>query len=165
MGVVPITGGFAPIPEGEHVFRIYDVKHDDEFGKIEIKMVTAKGITHTERYNIKLNENEYNEKALNAFSYFAKTAMNDYSSEELDPIELIDHFIRAEVIHVKVPSNKEPGKEVTFINLGDKYVADGFDTEPTKRALTLGQSVTNAPTPQSASDNATNGLDLDALLG
>ena len=64
--------------------------------------------THTERFSIKDNNDEFNEKALNAFSYFAKTAMNDYELEDIDPEELIDHYIWAEVVHTKVPSNKDP---------------------------------------------------------
>ena len=63
------------IPEGTYVFLIYDAKYDEEFGKIEVKLVNAQGMTHTERFSIKDKNDEYNEKALNAFSYFAKTAM------------------------------------------------------------------------------------------
>lgn len=65
--------------------------------------------------------------------------MNDYELEDIDPEELIDHYIWAEVVHTKVPSNKDPNKEVTFANLGDKAPADGFDTEPVSRALTIGR--------------------------
>ena len=112
---------------------------------------------------------EYNEKALNAFSYFAKTAMNDYTMEDIDPEQLINHYIRAEVVHTKVPSNKDPNKEVTFANLGDKSPADGFDTEPVARALTLGNgnnaAPKAAPKTQTASAPAKTGLDIDALLG
>ena len=79
------------------MFRIYDVSYDEEFGKIEIKLVNAAGMTQTERFAIKDKNDEPNEKALNAFSYFAKTAMGDYTLEDIDPMELIDHFIEAEV--------------------------------------------------------------------
>lgn len=138
MARIPMTSGFVIIPEGEYVFRIYDATYDEDFGRIEIKLVNAQGATHTERFSIKDKNDEYNEKALNAFSYFAKTAMNDYTMEDIDPEQLINHYIRAEVVHTKVPSNKDPNKEVTFANLGDKSPADGFDTEPVARALTLG---------------------------
>ena len=87
------------------------------------------------------------EKALNAFSFFAKNAMNDFDMEDVDPTELVGRYIRAEVIHNKVPSNKEPGKMVTFVNLGDKAPADGFEDAPA------------APATKPA------GLDLAALLG
>lgn len=167
MARIPMTGGFTLIPEGTYVFRIYDAKYDEEFGKIEVKMVNAAGATHTERFTIKDKNDVLNEKALNAFSYFAKNAMNRFDMDDLEPEELIDHYIRAEVIHNKQPSNKEPGKFVTFANLGDKFPAEGFDTEPTKRALTLGKDtkVTTAPAPTPAPEAAPKkGLDLDSLL-
>lgn len=98
-----------------------------------------------------------------------KTAMNDYTMEDIDPEQLINHYIRAEVVHTKVPSNKDPNKEVTFANLGDKSPADGFDTEPVARALTLGNgnnaAPKAAPKTQTASAPAKTGLDIDALLG
>lgn len=162
MARIPMTNGFTVIPEGEHIFRIYDAKYDEDFGKIEIKMVTANGSTHIERYGI-LNQNgEYNEKALNAFSYFAKTALNSFDIEDVDPSELINHYVRAEVVHVKAPSTKDPTKTVTFVNLGDKSPADGFDTEPTDKALEL---TSENKTVKAENKSVDGGLDIDALLG
>jgi hypothetical protein len=168
MARIPMTSGFVVIPEGEYVFRIYDVTYDEDFGRIEVKLVNAQGGTHTERFSIKNNDDGYNEKALNAFSYFAKTAMNDYTLEDVDPEELIDHYIRAEVVHTKVPSNKDPNKTVTFANLGDKSPADGFDTEAVGRALSLGHDSADSSKAQAASQKrtqTTTGLNLDSLLG
>lgn len=176
MARIPMTSGFTLIPEGTYVFRVYAATYDEEFGKIEVKLVNAAGMTHTERFSIKDKNDELNEKALNAFSYFAKTVMNDYTMEDIDPSELIDHFVCAEVIHTKLPSNKDPNKTVTFVNLGDKSPADYFDTEPVARALTLGKeganatttpkTGTSAPSPAPASTaQPSKGLDLDALLG
>lgn len=168
MARIPMTSGFVLIPEGTYVFRIYDAKYDEEFGKIEVKLVTAQGMTHTERFSIKDNNDELNEKALGAFSYFAKTAMNDFSLEDIDPAELIDHYIEAEVIHTKLPSNKDPNKTVTFTNLGDKSPADGFDEDPVARAMTLGKGKSTTPTAKSAqkpTSKPTGGFDIDALLG
>lgn len=168
MARIPMTSGFTLIPEGTYVFRIYDVSYDEEFGKIEIKLVNAAGMTQTERFTIKDKNDEPNEKALNAFSYFAKTAMGDYTLEDIDPMELIDHFIEAEVVHTKLPSNKDPNKTVTFANLGDKAPAEYFDTDPVSRALTLGKDKNAAPASQkqaTAPAAPKKGLDLDALLG
>lgn len=169
MARIPMRNGFVLIPEGEYIFRIYDAKYDEEFGKIEVKMVNAQGATHTERFSIKDANDEFNEKALNAFSYFAKTAMNDYGLEDVDPEELIDHYICAEVVHTVLPSTKDPNKTVTFANLGDKSPADGFDTEPVARALTLGRDSGNSkpvPTQQKAAASVpAKSLDLDSLLG
>lgn len=174
MARIPMTSGFTLIPEGTYVFRIYDAKYDEEFGKIEIKLVNAAGMTHTERFSIKDKNDELNEKALNAFSYFAKTAMGDFTLEDIDPEELIDHFICAEVVHTKLPSNKDPNKTVTFANLGDKSPAEYFDTDPVARALTIGKESGTAPAPKAPAAPATasapaaepkKGLDLNALLG
>lgn len=167
---IPMTSGFALIPEGTYVFRIYDSSYDEEFGKIEIKLVNAAGMTHTERFSIKDKNDKLNEKALNAFSYFAKTVMNDYSLEDVDPSELIDHFICAEVVHTKLPSNRDPNKTVTFANLGDKSPAEYFDTEPVARALSISRSDGKATAPKQATTapvtaQPSKGLDLDALLG
>ena len=166
MARIPMTSGFSLIPEGEYVFRIYDATYDEDFGRIEVKLVNAQGATHIERFSIKNSEDEYNEGALNAFSFFAKTAMNDYTMEDIDPAQLINHYIRAEVLHTKTPSKKDPTKTVTFANLGDKSPADGFDTEPVARALELGNADSAPAQPRKApSAPVSTGLDIDALLG
>lgn len=160
---VPLTDGFTLIPEGEYVFRIYAVEQDDDFGIIKVHMVNAQGLTITERFSLKRNDEEYNDGALAAFSYFAKTVLNNYSLESVDPDELVDGYIRAEVVHNKVQSQKDPNKMNTFANLGNKSPADGFDTKPVEKALTLGKDVkTSAP---AKTNPAPKGLDLDALLG
>jgi hypothetical protein len=108
-----------------------------------------------------------NEGACNAFSYFARTALNDYSREAIDHTELVNHYIGAEVAHTVQPNRNDPSKNVTFANLvGEKWVAHGFDTTPVKKALTLG---TEPETPKVeapvAEAPAATGLDLNALLG
>lgn len=159
MSRIPLSGGFVLIPEGTEVFRIYDVVEHENFGKIEIKLVDAKGRTHTERYSIKNKDDSYNEGALNAFSYLAKAAMDDYELEDIEPTELINKYIEAEVKHEKVQSRTDPNKTVTFVNLGKKSPADGFDTEPSSRALTLGNATVPEPVKES-----TGSLDLDEIL-
>lgn len=154
MAKVPMTSGFMLIPEGEYVFRIYDVEQDETFGKIIVKLVNAQGMTQIERFSLKNQNDEWNKGALNAFSYFAKNALNDFTREDVEPKELIDHYIRAEVVHSDpIPNRKDPSKTIVFANLGDKSPADGFDTEPVKRALTLGKT-TKKPS-----------MNLDDILG
>jgi hypothetical protein len=163
---IPMRDGFSIIPEGEYVFRIYEVNHYEDFGKVEIKLINAKGQTMTERFTLMQQYGEYNEKALSAFSYFAKTAMNDFGMEDIEPQELVNHYIRAQVVHSEVPSNKDPNKTVTFANLGDKSPADGFDTEPVERALTLGnENAIQEPVAQEVPQPQTTGLNLDEMLG
>lgn len=122
--------GFTLIPEGFHVFKIVDVDMSkyDNYGKIEVKMETANGQKHSERFSLLNNKGEVNEGALNAFSYFARTAMNDYKADDIDPAEMIGHYIRAEVKHVESEKiNERTGKPYVNANLGDKEPALGFD--------------------------------------
>ena len=162
MARIPMTSGFTLIPEGEYVFRIYDANYDEKFGTLKVMMVNAQGMTHTERFQLKDQNDEPNEGALNAFSYFAKTALQDFSLEDIDHTDLIGHYIRAEVVHTQLPSRKDPNKTVTFANLDNKAPADGFDTQPVPSALNMksSQSKQSAPkmpaTPQE--------VDLDSLL-
>ena len=146
MARISMTGGFKPIPEGEQVLKITAAEYDEDFGKAIFTLANAKGQTCRETFNLLNQDNTPNERAMNAFSIFAKNAMNNFDMEDVDPAELVGRYIRVEVIHNKVPSNQDPTKMITFVNLGNKSPADGFDgvtTEPTKPA----------------------GLDLNALLG
>lgn len=145
MARIPMTASFQLIPEGEQVLKIVEAKYDEDFGKAEFKLVNVKGASCLERFSLLNQDGTPNEKALGAFSYFAKTALNNFDIEDVDPTELVGHYIRAEVIHNKVPSTKDPTKMMTFVNLGDKSPADGFD----------GVAAEAAPS---------RGLDLNALL-
>ena len=144
MARIPMTGGFQIMPEGEQVLKITKAEYDEDFGKAIFTLTNAKGQTCQERFGLLNQDNTPNEKALSAFSFFAKTALNDFDIEDVDPVELVGRYIRAVVIHNKVESKKEPGKMMIFVNLGDKSPADGFE---------------GAPAPKST------GLDLNALLG
>lgn len=187
MARIPMTSGFTLIPEGEHIFRIFGVEYQEDFGNLTVHMINAQGMIHRETFHLK-NGNLPNESAMNAFSYFAKTAMNDYTMEDIDPDDLVNHYICCEVVHNVQPSNKDPKKTVTFCNLGDKSVAEGFDTTPVPLALSKVMEESDktkpsrggkkkptaapapAPTPAPAAAPAqpeatSGGLDLDALLG
>lgn len=159
MARIGMSSGFSICPEGKHIFRIYDVVYQEDFGKIEVKMINAQGVTHNERFNLLNNDGTPNDKALNAFSYFAKTVLDNFELEEIDHTDLIDHYIGATVVHNQLPSTKDPSKMSTFANLSEKWVETGFDTTPVEKALTLGkeEKPTQAPVQNT-------GLDLDSLL-
>ena len=157
MARIPMRSGFKLIDEGEYVFRIYEVDYDEDFGKLKIKLVNAEGNTTIENFTLKTNDDDWNEKALNAFSYFAKTALNDFDREDIDPDELVDCYIRAEIVH----NTSDQGN--TFANLGEKSPADGFDTEPTERAMSLGKDKTESTT--KAEKKSNDNVNLDDLLG
>ena len=163
MANIPMTNGFQICPEGEHIFRIYDCIYDPDFGKVEVKLVNAEGITHTERFSLIRNDGTPNEGAYNAFSYFAKTALNDFNRTEIDHTELINHYIGAEVKHTILPNRNDPTKTVTFANLGQKWVATEFDKEPVEKALTLAPEK-QATTPAEPQKKSKKKVDLDSLL-
>lgn len=146
MARIPMSAGFQRIPEGEHVLKITKVEYDEDFGKMVITLENVKGLSCQERFNLLNQDNTPNEKALNAFSFFAKTAMNDFDMEDVDPVDMVGHYIRAEVIYRQSPSRNDPNKMMTFVNLGDKSPADGFDDAPAAPAT------------------KPSGLDLTALL-
>ena len=76
--------GFSLIPEGWHEFKITKVDYDEKFGKMEIELVTKNGQKHTERFTLLDNTGEINQKAINAFSFFARVAMNNFQIDSLD---------------------------------------------------------------------------------
>ena len=164
MARIALTNGFTVCPEGEHIFRIYKVDYDNDFGKLTICLVNAQGITHQERFSLMREDGSMNEGACNAFSYFAKTALNNYAIEEIDHSELVNRYIEGTIEHTIVPSKNDPNKNVTFAHLSNYEVAEGFNTTPVAKALTLGDEGATAAPPVPPATTTT-GLDLNSLLG
>lgn len=175
MARIPMTGGFTPMDEGVQVLRIYGVEYKETFGNLTIYMCNARAQTMRETFRFKGGKDgKPNEGAMNAFSYFAKTAMDDFGMEDVDPQELVGHYIQVEVVH-----NESNGR--TYANLGrEKAVAYEFDESPVPEALTmsLGTKETKAKpkaqkaeTPQEAPQTNpgaaqdASGYNLDDLLG
>lgn len=153
---------FTPIPEGVHIFRIYDVEYDVTFGKVRVYLVNAKGRTHRADYNTLNNDGSVNETASNALAYLARSAINDNNLMEIDHTQLINKYIQTTITHTVQPNRNDPSKTVTFINLSETKPADGFDTEPCEKALTLGQAKKEEPTPAPQADAGA--MNLDSLL-
>ena len=164
MAKIGLTEGFTLIPEGTHVFKIIEVNYKEDFGKMEVIMQMATGQKHTERFSLLDKNGEPNPGGLNAFSYFAKTALNDFSLSEIDEQDLVGHFIRCEVEHEKVESNRTPGKMLTFARLGDKEAADGFDEEESAPAAPK-QSKPAQAEPAKQKGKKPAAFDLGSLLG
>lgn len=119
--------GFTLIPEGWHEFKIVAVDYDEKFGKMEIQLVTKNGQKHTERFTLLDNTGEINQKAINAFSFFARVAMNDFQIDSIDHEELVGRFIRGKIEHTKSNRpNPKTGKYATFANITDKEPSVGF---------------------------------------
>jgi len=123
---------FTMIPEGSHVFKVMEVddsKYED-FGKIEVKLQTKSGQTHSERFGLRKNDGEINEGALKAWSYFAKTCLNNFSVEEIDTQDIVGCYITATVKHESYEYDKDgETKKGTSVRLNDYAVAVGFDSD------------------------------------
>lgn len=168
MATIHLTqNSFSPISEGVHIFRIYDVEYDEKFGKVEIYLVNAQGKTHIERYSTMNDDGTMNAGACGSLSFFIKTALNNTQLTDIDHKELINHYIKAQVVHNVQPNRNDPSKTVTFVNLTEKWSADGFDTQPCERAMTLSPETrmafkkkkASSEPPKDASD-----VDLTSLL-
>ena len=123
---------FTLIPEGVTTFKIVAVEYNEDFGKMKVSMQTQSGSKHTETFTLLTKNGEVNEGALKAFSYFAKTALNNFELDEIDETDLIGCYITATVKHEEFESNKEPGKMLKSVRLNDYTVAAGFGTGASK---------------------------------
>lgn len=120
--------GFSLIPEGTYIFKVTGIDYDEDFGKMKVELTLKDGRKHIERYGLLTKSGEINEGANKAFSYFAKTALNNFSVDEIDTDDLIGCYIEAEVKHVESETvSEKTGKPFVNVNLGDKSPALGFD--------------------------------------
>ena len=119
------------IPEGTTIFKVVEVddsKYED-FGKLSVKLQTAKGETHVESFTIIKASGELNEGALKAWSYFARTCLNNYQADEIDTQDIVGCYIKATVKHEKYTKTKgdHAGQEGISVRLNDYSTATGFD--------------------------------------
>lgn len=141
-----VDTSFTLIPEGPTVFKITEVEYNETFGKMAVTLQTKSGAKQTERFLLLKNTGEVNEGAQKAFSYFAKTAMNNYSLDAIDEQDLVGCYIKATVKHEQYESTKNPGKMMTACRLNKYEVALGFEGA------------------EEAGDAETDAVDLDAFL-
>ena len=132
------------IPEGYHVFKIVDVNYKSDFGKMEISLQTKAGEKTTERFSLEKANGEINEGALKAFSFFARTALQDMSASEIDENDLVGKYIGATVEHDTQPNKNDPSKMVTFVNLKEYKQASGFENVETAEPIESDEDDLNA---------------------
>lgn len=121
---------FSLIPEGTHTFKVMEVndtKYED-FGKIEVKLQTAKGETHVETFTLIKANGDLNEGALKAWSYFARTCLNNFRADEIDTQDIVGCYITATVKHEKYTRTQgdKKGTEGTAVRLNDYKVTTKF---------------------------------------
>ena len=124
---------FKMIPEGTHTFKVMEVddtKYED-YGKISVKLQTAKGETHTETFGLLNKSGELNEGALKAWSYFARTCLNNFQADEIDTQDIVGCYITATVKHETYTrtQGEKAGTEGTSVRLNDYTTAVGFGSE------------------------------------
>lgn len=121
---------FALVPEGVTIFKVMEVddsKYED-FGKIAVKLQTAKGETHIETFTLIDKNGELKEGAHKAWSYFARTCLNNFQVDEIDTQDIVNCFIKATVKHETYTRTKgdNAGTEGTAVRLNDYTTATGF---------------------------------------
>lgn len=164
MAKIGLTEGFSLIPEGTHIFKITAVSYKEAFGKLEITMQTQSGAKHIERFSLLKADGSPNEGAYNAFSYFAKAALDDFALTEIDHEDLVGHFIECDIEHDVQPNKNKPDTTITFVRLADKRPSEGWDesgevaSAPAKKAAPAASKPAEKAAPKSAKD-------LMALLG
>ncbi len=127
---------FTLIPEGTTTFKVMEVNDEkyEDYGKLEVKLQTAKGETHIERFTLIKSNGELNEGALKAWSYFARTCLNNYNVDEIDTQDIVGCYITATVKHETYTRTKgdKAGTEGTSVRLNDYTTASGFGNSATK---------------------------------
>lgn len=121
---------FRLIPEGAYIFKVMEVDDSqyEDFGEIKVKLQTAKGETHTERFGLQTDDGEINQGALKAWSYFARTCLNNFKADEIDTQDIVGCYISATVKHEEFTRTKgeRAGEKGTNVRLNDYAVAVGF---------------------------------------
>ena len=167
------SSNFKRIPEGIHTLYIYDVRYDETFGQLDLYFYSeTTGDTHRERYFLLSKDgSEQNENAINAFSYTAHVALNDFEVDDIDPVDLIGHRIVAKVEH-----QANNGK--TYVRLNEKAPYEGLATEypwetsvfktqweaKTAKSAETAKAPASAPAPAPAAEENQSVDDLLAML-
>lgn len=151
--------GFSMIPEGDYTFKVADATYDDDFGKIEVDLITKGGRKHKERYQLINNQGKLVEGAQKAFSYFAKTALNNFDVEEIEIDDIIGTYVSATVAHVESDTiNEKTGQPYVNVRLNDLTSEIGFDDEDEVEEVESDQV-------DDGDDGDDDDLDLDDFLG
>lgn len=122
---------FSLIPEGSAIFKVVSVddsKYED-YGKLSVKLQTAKGETHIETFSlVHAKTGEVNEGALKAWSYFARVCLNNFQADEIDTQDIVGCYIQATVKHEVYTKTRgdNAGQEGKAVRLNDYATASGF---------------------------------------
>lgn len=113
MAITLSASTFTMMPEGTYVFKITNVDYAKDFGKIKVTMTNKNGQKHFEQFSLISKDGSTNEKAINAFSSFARNAMKNPSLEKIEPAELCSHYIKGEISYREYTANDGTTKKAT----------------------------------------------------
>lgn len=116
--LINLTSSYTPLEAGEYVFKITDIEYDTNFQKLKIKFATEEGKTLVRTYNFLKNDGTTNQGAINMFSWMSKKAMQDEQLQQINPYDLVGHYVKAELTYTEVDSTTNPGEKIQFSNLG-----------------------------------------------
>lgn len=123
---------FTLIPEGTYTFKVMEVNDEkyEDFGKLEVKLQTADGKTHSEKFTLRKNNGDLNEGALKAWSYFTRICLNNFQADEIDTQDIVGCYVTATVKHETYTrtQGERAGEEATSVRLNDYTTATGFGT-------------------------------------
>lgn len=132
---------FKMIAEGTHTFKVMEVNDEkyEDFGKLSVKLQTAKGETHVENFSFLKSNGDINEGALKAWSYFARTCLNNFQADEIDTQDIVGCYVTATVKHGTYTRTKgeNAGTEGTAVRLSDYTTATGFSDKSVSAAETV----------------------------
>lgn len=121
---------FTLIPEGVTIFKVMEVNDSkyEDFGKLAVKLQTVKGETHVETFTLVKANGEINEGALKAWSYFARTCLNNFQADEIDTQDIVGCYIQATIKHETYTRTKgdNAGQEGKAVRLNEYTTAVGF---------------------------------------
>ena len=122
MAIIQLSNtGYTRIPEGWHTFEVIESDYNEDFGKLTITLKTENGLEHKETFTLINAMGEPNEKAINAFTMFAKNCMNDFSLKEVDEQDLIGRKLRGRIEYVEgTRINPKTGKNYVNISMVEK---------------------------------------------
>jgi len=127
---IKLSEPFERCPQGHYKMIIEEVEYNEDFGKVNIKLRTEDNHVVNQRFGLKNQDGSVNSGAMNMFSWLARAALGNQVFE-IEPMELIGHYIEADVKHTEVPKRDNPDETTVFINLTNYASSEGFDTPDT----------------------------------
>ena len=128
------TGGSYIKEAGKNVLlQITHAKYNQDFGKVEMTLTNEKGETMNNNFGLMNNDGSINEKALKAFSYFARVAVGDWDRDDIEDEELLGCYIRGDIKLTEGKEKNKSGEIMVFANLDKVYsTTDTFNKSKVK---------------------------------